>query len=180
MKGIPVIDPYDAYQVLDDAWAQIRIDLEILQTEGDAALAIVDPNMVTKKKDDKTVEVQDGWVGRILPFDLVQRRLLPDELEALEAKQAELSDIAAVYEEIIDSLTDEERDSKILNDNNLLDYFVFNNIKSAVKFIDDDSHDTFVCAERRKCFFSDEQMISTAHHLSTAIKDRVKGCANKS
>lgn len=118
MKGISVIDPYDAYQVLDDAWAQIRIDLEILQTEGDDALTVVDPNMVTKKKDEKTVDVQDGWVGRILPFDLVQRKLLTEDLEALEAKQAELSDIAAVYEEIIDSLTDEERDSKILNDNN--------------------------------------------------------------
>lgn len=118
MKGIPIIDPYDAYQVLDDAWAQIRIDLEILQTEGDAALNVVDPNMVTKKKDDKTIEVQDGWIGRILPFDLVQRRLLPDELAALEAKQTELSDISAVYEEIIDSLENDERESNITDDSN--------------------------------------------------------------
>ena len=118
MSNIPVIDPYDAYQVLDDAWYQIRIDLEILQTEGDAALTVVDPNMVTKKKNDKTIEVQEGWVGHILPFDLVQRRLLPNDLEALEEMQAELDDIAAVYEEIIDSLADDERDSKILNDTN--------------------------------------------------------------
>ena len=118
MQGIPVIDPYDAYQVLDNAWGQIRIDLDILHTEGDAALTTVDPNMVTKKKNDKTVEVQEGWVGRILPFELVQRRMLAADLEALETKQAELADIAAVYEEIIDSLAEDERDSKILNDAN--------------------------------------------------------------
>lgn len=118
MEGIPVIDPYDAYQVLDNAWAQIRVDLEILQTEGDAALTIVEPNMVTKKKNDKNIEVQEGWVGHILPFDLVQHHLLSADLEALEGKQAELADIAAVYEEIIDSLDDDERDSNILNDNN--------------------------------------------------------------
>ena len=118
MRSIPVIDPYDAYQALDDAWSQIRIDLEILQTEGDAALTVVDPNMVTKKKDDKTIEVQEGWVGRILPFELVQRRLLPDELEALETKQAELSDIASVYDEIMDSLEDDERESSITDDGN--------------------------------------------------------------
>ena len=118
MKEIPVIDPYDAYQVLDNAWAQIRIDLDILHTEGDAALTTVDPNMVTKKKNDKTIEVQEGWVGRILPFDLVQRHLLTADLDALEDKQAELADIAAVYEEIIDSLDDDERDSNILNDGN--------------------------------------------------------------
>ena len=118
MQGIPVIDPYDAYQVLDNAWGQIRIDLDILHTEGDAALTTVDPNMVTKKKNDKPIEVQEGWVGRILPFELVQRRLLATGLEALETKQAELADIAAVYEEIIDSLAEDERDSKILNDAN--------------------------------------------------------------
>lgn len=118
MEGIPVIDPYDAYQVLDNAWTQIRIDLDILHTEGDAALTTVDPNMVTKKKNDKTIEVQEGWVGRILPFDLVQRKLLAADLEALEEKQAELAEIDAVYEEIIDSLEDDERESNITNEGN--------------------------------------------------------------
>ncbi|MBR4472695.1 MAG: type I restriction-modification system subunit M [Oscillospiraceae bacterium] len=119
MDGIPVIDPYNAYQVLDNAWVQIRIDLDILHTEGDTALTTVDPNMVTKKKNDKTIEVQEGWVGRILPFDLVQRQLLTDDLEALEEKQAELAEIDAVYEEIIDSLEDDEREGSITNEGNM-------------------------------------------------------------
>lgn len=118
MEGIPVIDPYDAYQVLDNAWAQIRIDLDILHTEGDAALAAVDPNMVTKKKNDKTIEVQEGWVGRILPFELVQRQLLSDDLEALEDKQTKLAEIDTAYEEILDSLEDDERESSITNEGN--------------------------------------------------------------
>ena len=118
MEGIPVIDPYDAYQVLDNTWSQIRIDLDILHTEGDAALTTVDPNMVTKKKNDKTIEVQEGWVGRILPFDLVQRQLLGDDLEAIEEKQAELAEINATYEEILDSLEDDERESNITNEGN--------------------------------------------------------------
>jgi len=118
MEGIPVIDPYDAYQVLDNAWAQIRIDLDILHTEGDAALAAVDPNMVTKKKNDKTIEVQEGWVGRILPFKLVQRQLLSDDLEALEDKQTKLAEIDTAYEEILDSLEDDERESSITNEGN--------------------------------------------------------------
>jgi len=118
MEGIPVIDPYDAYQVLDNAWAQIRIDLDILHTEGDAALAAVDPNMVTKKKNDKTIEVQEGWVGRILPFELVQRQLLSDDLDALEDKQTKLAEIDTAYEEILDSLEDDERESSITNEGN--------------------------------------------------------------
>ncbi len=64
-----LIDPYDAYQKLDDAWAAISIDLEVLGSEGFDAVRAVDPNMVIKKKGGKDVEVQDGWIGRVLPFD---------------------------------------------------------------------------------------------------------------
>ena len=45
-EGIPLIDPYKAYQILDDHWLGIAIDLEIIQTEGFAAVKQVDPNMV--------------------------------------------------------------------------------------------------------------------------------------
>ena len=47
---------------------KIAIDLEIIQTEGFAATKQVDPNMVLKKD----AEVQDGWVGHVLPFELMQ------------------------------------------------------------------------------------------------------------
>ena len=54
-----LIDPYDAYQKLDDAWGGISIDLEVLGSEGFDAVRAVDPNMVIKKKGGKDVEVQD-------------------------------------------------------------------------------------------------------------------------
>ena len=56
--------------------------LETLQSEGIGAANMVDKNMVVKKKDGKDVEVQDGWVGRIIPIPLVEKILLSDELAA--------------------------------------------------------------------------------------------------
>ena len=47
---LPLLDKYQAYQLLDDQWAGIATDLEIVQTEGFAAAKQVDPNMVIKKK----------------------------------------------------------------------------------------------------------------------------------
>ena len=35
--------------------------------------------MITRKKQSKDVEVQDGWIGRIIPFDLVQATILQEE-----------------------------------------------------------------------------------------------------
>ena len=50
MAAIPLVDRYEAYQLLDDDWTKIAVDLEIIQTEGFGATKIVDANMVVKKK----------------------------------------------------------------------------------------------------------------------------------
>lgn len=79
LKNIPLVDKYEAYQLLDDDWTKLAVDLEMIQTEGFEATKKVDPNMVVKKKDGKEQEVQEGWVGRIIPFDLIQDTLLADD-----------------------------------------------------------------------------------------------------
>lgn len=114
---LPLIDKYQAYQLLDDKWNIISTDLEIIQTEGFAATKKVDPNMVIKKKDDKEEEVQNGWVGHVIPFDLVQTTLLREDYDALKAKEARLDEIAAELTEIIDSIDEGDR-GEFLNDDN--------------------------------------------------------------
>jgi type I restriction enzyme M protein len=116
LDGIALVDKYSAYQALDDEWAKTAIDLEILQTEGFGAARKVNPNMVLKKKDGKDQEVQGGYVGHVIPFALIQSTILADDALALKRKEERLSDIQAACEEIIDSLSEEEKDSDILND----------------------------------------------------------------
>ena len=98
LEGIPLVDRYGAYQLLDDEWGRIASDLEIIQSEGFAATKQVDQNIVIKKKDGKEHEVQDGWAGHVLPFDLVQKNLLADDLTALAKLKDRLSEISGVYE----------------------------------------------------------------------------------
>ena len=50
LKNIPLIDRYEAYQILDDNWSGISVDLEIIQTEGFEAAKKVDPKLIIKKK----------------------------------------------------------------------------------------------------------------------------------
>lgn len=110
LQTIPLIDKYQAYQLLDDEWVKIAVDLEIIQTEGFAATKKVDPNIVIKKKDGKDQEVQEGWVGHIMPFELVQNTLLQKETAVLRAKEARLAELPAEYDEIADSLSEEEKE----------------------------------------------------------------------
>ncbi|HAV02471.1 MAG TPA: type I restriction-modification system subunit M, partial [Chryseobacterium sp.] len=133
LENIKLIDKYEAYQLLDNEWGVINVDLETIQTEGFEATKKVDPNMVTKKKDGIEQEVQDGWVGRVMPFLLVQESYLNDELNSLRAKENRVAEIATEMEEIIDSLTEEERETSILNDNN--DAFVVKELNEYLKEI---------------------------------------------
>jgi type I restriction enzyme M protein len=133
LEPIALIDKYEAYQLLDDDWTKISIDLEIIQTEGFKATKTVDPNMVIKKKDGKDQEVQDGWVGHVLPFELVQENLLKDELNQLKEKENRLLEISSEYGEIIDSLSEEEKESSVLNEAN--DAFVNKEVAKKAKKI---------------------------------------------
>lgn len=120
LTSVPLVDEYKAYQLLNDEWVIITVDLEMIQTEGFGATKKVEPNMVTKKKNGKDVEVQEGWIGRIIPFDLVQETLLLEEAVALKIKEERLTWLTARQEEILDSLTEDEKDelTDILNDEN--------------------------------------------------------------
>ncbi|OQB15309.1 MAG: putative type I restriction enzymeP M protein [Firmicutes bacterium ADurb.Bin193] len=131
LDGIPLVDKYEAYQILDDAWLNIAVDLEIIQTEGFESTKKVDPNMIVKKKDGKDIEVQDGWVGRVIPFELVQERFLHDALAQQKANENRLAEIASEYESLLDELPEEEKDKDFVNDDKTA--FVPAAVKKAIK-----------------------------------------------
>jgi len=168
MESVPLIDKYEAYQLLDDDWTRISIDLEIIQTEGFEANRQVDPNMVLKKKDGKEQEVQEGWLGRIMPFELVQKTYLQDELDKLKAMEDRLAEIAAEFETLLDSLTEEEKEADTVNETK--DAFVAVAVaKEAKQFLADKK-------KSGKDFANDayEAKICTVNNLFTEEKELKK------
>lgn len=131
LESMPLIDKYDAYEKLDTQWQYIQTDIEILQTEGFDAAKQVDPNLVIKKKSGKEVEVQEGWLGHVLPFDLVQKELLADEVNSISNKENRLNDISAEIEELFEELPEEEKEKDFVND--AKDAFVNAKVKKAQK-----------------------------------------------
>ena len=111
LKPLALIDPYEAYQDFDNQWIEISTDLEMIQTEGFDCTKVVDPNMVIKKKNNKEDEVQEGWLGHIIPFDLVQENYLKEDKQSLLSKQNRVSEIESLIEVILESLTEDEKQS---------------------------------------------------------------------
>lgn len=129
LESMPLIDKYDAYEKLDTQWQYMQTDIEILQTEGFDAAKQVDPNLVIKKKSGKEVEVQEGWLGHVFPFDLVQKELLADEVNSISNKENRLNDISAEIEELFEELPEEEKEKDFVND--AKDAFVNAKVKKA-------------------------------------------------
>ena len=120
MENVPIIDPYDIYQMFSDQWPIIINDIEVLQTEGLDAARTVEPAMKLVKKGDEEIEVEDGVKGRILPFKLVQEEDFNYELRLIDEKVQREEEIASEIEEIRDSFTEDES-QEYLNEKENLD-----------------------------------------------------------
>lgn len=122
LQNVPLVDKYSAYQSLDDEWQTIAVDLEIINSEGIEVCKKVEPNLVMKGKD----EVQDGWKGRIMDFELVQKMYFASELQNIEEQNRKLETKISALAELIPEteegeeeieLTDEQKkQQKKLND----------------------------------------------------------------
>ncbi len=131
LENVALIDKYQAYEILADLWNTISTDLEIIQVDGVSSITKVDPKMIKKKKNDKEEEIQDGWKGHILPFELVQDELLSEEKEKIENINLRLSEISEMYKEKLDELSEDD--------------------KAEIEDVLNDENNAFVNAEVKKC-----------------------------
>ncbi|GAB1432151.1 type I restriction-modification system subunit M [Spirochaetota bacterium] len=173
LANIPLIDPYEAYQLLASEWVKVAIDLEIIQSEGFEASTRVEPNMVLKKKDNRDQELQDGWAGRILPFALVQEELLAKDLNKLRNMQDRLTEIALQKEELFDELSEEAKEGAFVNEEKSA--FVDAEVKKALKTKDTDA-DVLAILKRHDALSLEEKDLSkqlkkeeTELHLKTKL-----------
>lgn len=134
LAKVKLVDKYKAYQIFTDNFNAIEIDLEMILDEGFEIINKVDPNMVLKKKKNsngEVPEVQEGWKGRILPFELVQENKMQDEIGEIKEIENRLSEIGAEYTEILDSLDEYEKAADYVNEDGSA--FIISEVKKYVK-----------------------------------------------
>ena len=129
-KKVPILDKYEAYQIFADNWETISSDLEVIEKDGIGAAKIVEPNMVQKSQKGKNVEIQEGWKGKLLPFNLVQKTLLTDKLESLQKTQNRVDEIASEMSELLDSLSEDQKEREFVKEGNA---FIWPEVKKALK-----------------------------------------------
>ena len=170
LSGVPLIDKYEAYQLLDDQWTEIATDLEIIQTEGFEATKKVDPRLVTKKKGNEEQEVQDGWIGHVIPFELVQETYLKEDADAIRAMENELAEIPGEYEELLEAMTEEEKESYKECFTEEGDAFVLKEVSKKLKELKKDRSEE---GQRAYRLFANADELSKKEKR---LKDQIKTC----
>ena len=112
LVNVPLIDKYKAYQLIDEEWREVSTDLEMIQTEGISCVTKVDPNMVVKNKK----EVQEGWVGHIIPFDLVQNTLLKEDKDALTHTNNLISEYDSQLSDLVEGISEDDKEEELFNE----------------------------------------------------------------
>ncbi|EAA0192864.1 type I restriction-modification system subunit M [Listeria monocytogenes] len=109
------IDVYDGYQVIAEVWKNsLTHDAELIAGGGFYTIGRTrEPNMVTKGSGNKKREEQDGWVGAIVPNELIAKRLYSEELQIIEDKKARLTAVEAELSELVEAAKTEDSEENI-------------------------------------------------------------------
>ena len=109
-----LVDKYSVYQYLADNWDIIENDLITLRENGIAFCRRTEPNMVLKKNSstNRTSEVQDGWKGTIMPFELVQKLFYGEDFNIMFELQSEIDNIVSEANEIEENLDEEFKEKE--------------------------------------------------------------------
>ena len=105
LSSFKFIDVYDGYQIIADIWKEaLTHDTELIAASDFYAIARTrEPNMVTKGTGKNKREEQDGWVGSIVPNELIAERLYTAELEEIESKQSRVQEVDAGLSELVEA-----------------------------------------------------------------------------
>lgn len=106
------IDVYDGYQIVAEIWKNaLTHDTEIIAlSDFYTAGRTREPNMVTKGSGNKKREEQDGWVGTIIPNELIAKQLYNDELEEIELKKTSILEIETELSDLVEAAKVEDSD----------------------------------------------------------------------
>ncbi|MBC2458461.1 type I restriction-modification system subunit M [Clostridium beijerinckii] len=99
------IDVYGGYQIVAEIWKDaLTHDTELIANGGFYNVGRSrEPNMITKGSGSNKREEQDGWVGSIIPNDLIAKELYHAELEAIENKRDAIQDIETELADLIEA-----------------------------------------------------------------------------
>lgn len=105
LSNYKYIDIYDGYQIIAEIWkTALTHDTELIANAGFYSIGRSrEPNMITKGSGSSKRKEQDGWVGTIIPNDLIAQEFYGAELEAIEDKKVSIQEIDTELSDLVEA-----------------------------------------------------------------------------
>ena len=112
LKEYDFIDIYEGYQIIADIWKDsLSHDLGYIEANGFYESGIMRiPNMVIKGTGDKKHEEQEGFIGAIVPNELVEKKLFKKESDDIRKISDRVAEIEAEISDITEQAKDESNE----------------------------------------------------------------------
>lgn len=105
LSKIEFVDTYSAYQIIADIWKEnLTKDSELIAINEFYTVGRTrEPNMVIKGTGKNKRQVQDGWVGTLVPNHLIAKHLFASEQEEIEDLKNKAQEIASQLSELVEA-----------------------------------------------------------------------------
>lgn len=105
VSSIEFVDAYSAYQIVAEIWKDsLTKDSELIAASDFYTIGRTrEPNMVTKGSGKNKRQEQDGWIGVLLPNELIAKRLFASEQEEIEALKNKAREIDSELSELVEA-----------------------------------------------------------------------------
>lgn len=155
IKKNDLINYYDCYEILDNSWQEIVLDLETIRDGGEQSIRETEDITVLKKSSKGSKQLEEkiiGIDGKIIPFALIQTEYFKSLLEQVRTLDDELQSLNGQKEELLDSI-DENDKQELLKDDGSGEIVAkklkskISEIKSLIKKgleIEDDSYESII------------------------------------
>ena len=178
------LDVYDGYQVIAEIWKDaLDHDAEIISSLGfyEAGRSRV-PHMVTKGTGNKKHEEQDGWLGNIVPNELIETELFKDDKVKIEDYKNTLQDSESRLSELVESAKSEDSEEySALSDtlNDAQDAFDSKSIKASLKQSAKGTDDYKILKEVDELMSSKTAVTKKIKEAEKTLKDDVEDYIEK-
>ena len=105
VSSIEFVDAYSAYQIVAEIWKDsLTKDSELIAASDFYTIGRKrEPNMVTKGSGKNKRREQDGWIGMLVPNELIAKRLFASEQEEIEALKNKAQEIESELSELVEA-----------------------------------------------------------------------------
>lgn len=140
------LNVYDGYQLVAELWENyLTEDAEKISAGDFYELGRSrEPNIVTKGSGKNKREEQDGWIGTLVPTDLIRKELYAEEAKLIEEIEAEIAEVESALDELVEAAQVEDSDeNEILGEslNASKNSFVVGNIRKEIKNYGEDTEE---------------------------------------